>query len=174
MSKTKLLCETLKDPHIHPTAWVAPGARVIGDVTLHENASVWYNAVLRADINQIVIGKNSNVQDGSVFHVENERACLVGENVTVGHNAILHGCTIEDGVLIGMGAIILNGALIKKGAVVAAGALVKEGMIVPENTLVAGVPAKVIKQLPESTYSTHLEWAQKYIGLSKIHRKAEQ
>lgn len=170
MSKTVLHISGLLSPQIHPSAWIAPGAHVIGNVILKENASVWYNAVLRGDINQIVIGQHSNVQDGCIFHVENERACIVGDYVTVGHGAILHGCTIEDGALIGMGAIILNGAVIQKGAMVAAGALIKEGMMVPAYSLAAGVPAKILKTLPDTTFQTHIEWAQKYVGLKNIHR----
>jgi len=162
----------LKKPTIHPTAFVAPGAQIVGDVTLKAHSSVWYNAVLRGDINRIEIGEGSNIQDGCVLHLENDRPCIVGNFVTVGHNAILHGCTLEDGVLIGMGAIILNGAVVKKGAVVGAGAVVKEDMVVEENTLVVGIPAKMTKQLPASTYDTNVKWAQKYIGISRLHQKS--
>ena len=170
MSKTFLPEDTLKiAPNIHSTAYISPGAYVIGNVTLMENASVWYTAVLRGDINKIVVGKRSNIQDGSVIHLENERPCIIGNDVTVGHRAILHGCEIEDGCLIGMGAIILNGALIKKGAVIAAGAVVKENMIVEASTLVGGVPAKYLKDLPASTYDTNVLWAAKYVGLSTLH-----
>lgn len=171
MDKTDLPYNFIyKTPQIHPTAFVALGAQVIGDVRLAESSSIWYNAVLRGDINYIEIGERSNIQDGCVIHLENDRPCIVGPDVTVGHRAVLHGCTLEQGCLIGMGAIVLNGAIVKRGAVVAAGAVVKEGMIVPENTLVAGVPAKLVKDLDPSVFQTHLKWAKKYVELSKIHR----
>ena len=121
---------TIKTPQIHETSFVAKGARVIGDVILKAESSIWYNTVARADINQIIIGERSNIQDNSVIHLENDQGVIVGNDVTVGHNAIIHGCTIGDGALIGMGAIIMNGAKIGKGAVVGAGAVVKENMIV--------------------------------------------
>jgi len=156
-------------PSIDATVFVARGAHIIGDVVIGEGASVWYNCVLRGDINRISIGKRSNIQDGTVIHLENDLGCSVGDDVTVGHRAILHGCTIEDGALIGMGAIVLNGAVIGKGAIVGAGAVVKEGMQVPPCTLVVGVPAKIVKSLPASTYETNVQWAEKYVRLAKIH-----
>ena len=159
-----------KTPIIDPSSFIAKGAVVTGDVRLAQHTSVWYNAVLRGDINYISIGERSNIQDGCILHLENDRPCIVGNDVTVGHGAILHGCTIEDQCLIGMGAIVLNGALIKKGAVVAAGAVVKENMVVKPLELVAGVPAKVIKTLDESTLHHHIKWAEKYCKLAKIHQ----
>ena len=143
---------TIKTPQIHESAFIADGARVIGDVILKAESSIWYNTVARADINQIVIGERSNIQDNSVIHLENDQGVLVGNDVTVGHNAIIHGCTIGDGALIGMGAIIMNGVSIGKGAVVGAGAVVKENMIVNDYELVVGVPAKVVKTLSSSNY----------------------
>ena len=158
------------EPEIDPTAFVAFGAVVTGSVTLGAYSSIWYNAVLRGDINQISVGDHSNIQDGSVLHVENDRACVVGSHVTVGHRAILHGCTIEDGALIGMGAIILNGAVIKRGAMIAAGAVVKENTIVEAYSLYAGVPAKFVKTLGITNYDTNIKWANKYTQLAQIHR----
>ena len=160
-----------KTPQIDDSAFVAPGAVVIGDVVLGEDSSVWYNSVLRGDINQISIGDRSNIQDGAVCHVENDRACIVGCDVVVGHKAILHGCTIEDGVLIGMGAIILNGALVKKGAVIGAGAVVKENAVVGENELWVGIPAKPIKTLSEKSYTDTVKWAGKYVKLANRHNE---
>ena len=172
MEKTDLPFDfSLKTPQIHESAYVCDGAKIVGDVRLAAESSVWYNSVLRADINFIAIGERSNIQDGTVIHLENDRPCIVGNDVTVGHRAILHGCTLEDGCLVGMGAIVLNGAVVKRGAMVAAGAVVKEGMVVPENTLVAGVPAKVVKTLDSSTFETHCKWAQKYVQLAQAHRK---
>jgi carbonic anhydrase/acetyltransferase-like protein (isoleucine patch superfamily) len=172
LSKIDLPDWTLsKSPEIHPTAFIARGAQVIGDVRMMAFSSAWYNAVLRGDINTISIGERSNIQDGCIIHLENDLPCIVGNDVTVGHGAILHGCTIEDGCLIGMGAIILSGAQIQKGSVIAAGSLVREKMIVAPFSLVAGVPAKFIRQLPEETYQTHLKWAEKYTRLAALHRE---
>ncbi len=172
MKKTDLLPDVLtRKPTISPTAFIATGARIIGDVTLGEESSVWYNAVLRGDINRIVIGRRTNIQDGCILHLENEHPCIVGDDVTVGHGAILHGCIIEDGVLIGMGATVLSGAVIQKGSIVGAGAVVTEGLFVPPFSLVVGVPAKIVKSVPESTYDTNLAWAQKYVLLSAEHRR---
>ena len=161
---------TIKTPQIHETVFIADGARVIGDVILKAKSSIWYNTVARADINQIVIGERSNIQDNSVIHLENDQGVLVGNDVTVGHNAIIHGCTIGDGALIGMGAIIMNGVSIGKGAVVGAGAVVKENMIVNDYELVVGVPAKVVKTLSSSTYDDNVKWAKKYVQLANIHK----
>ena len=161
---------TIKTPQIHESAFIADGARVIGDVILKAESSIWYNTVARADINQIVIGERSNIQDNSVIHLENDQCVLVGNDVTVGHNAIIHGCTIGDGALIGMGAIIMNGVSIGKGAVVGAGAVVKENMIVNDYELVVGVPAKVVKTLSSSTYDDNVKWAKKYVQLANIHK----
>ena len=161
---------TIKTPQIHESAFIADGARVIGDVILKAESSIWYNTVARADINQIVIGERSNIQDNSVIHLENDQGVLVGNDVTVGHNAIIHGCTIGDGALIGMGAIIMNGVSIGKGAVVGAGAVVKENMIVNDYELVVGVPARVVKTLSSSTYDDNMKWAKKYVQLANIHK----
>ncbi len=130
-------------PIIPDSVWVAETAVVRGDVTLGEQVSIWFGAVLRGDEAPIVVGAESNIQDGAVLHVSADFPCQVGRRVTVGHRAIVHGCVLEDEVLIGMGAIILDGAHIGKGAVVAAGAVVAPGMAVPPNSLVLGVPAKV-------------------------------
>ena len=161
---------TIKTPQIHESAFIADGARVIGDVILKAESSIWYNTVARADINQIVIGERSNIQDNSVIHLENDQGVLVGNDVTVGHNAIIHGCTIGDGALIGMGAIIMNGVSIGKGAGVGAGAVVKENMIVNDYELVVGVPARGVKTLSSSTYDDNMKWAKKYVQLANIHK----
>ena len=156
-----------KEPRIHESVWVADGARIVGDVELAEQSSVWYNAVLRGDINSIRIGKRSNVQDGCVIHLENNLPCIVGEDVTVGHQATLHACEVEDAVLIGMGAIILNGAKIGKGSIIAAGAVVLGNTVIPERSLVVGTPGKVVKTLDESIIDAHIKWAKKYVMLSQ-------
>ena len=171
-AKTDLPDYTLTNtPQIHPTAFIARGAQVLGDVTLLANSSIWYNSVVRGDINRIIIGERSNIQDGCIIHLENDLPCIVGNDVTVGHGAILHGCTVEDGALIGMGAIILSGPIIKKGSVIAAGAVVKEKTVVEPYSLLAGVPAKFIRQLTEETYQTNLKWAEKYTKQAVLHRR---
>jgi carbonic anhydrase/acetyltransferase-like protein (isoleucine patch superfamily) len=135
---------------------------LIGDVTLAARTGVYFNCVLRGDINHIAVGEGSNIQDLSVLHVDDAYPCLVGSEVTVGHNAILHGCVIEDGCLIGMGAVVLTGAVIGRGSIVAAGTVVPERMVVPAGSLVAGVPGVVKKQLPQATSDSLTYWAQKY------------
>lgn len=145
-------------PEVDKKTFVADGARVIGKVTLKEFASVWFNSVVRGDVNRIEIGRYSNIQDNSVVHVADDYPAIIGDFVTVGHNCVLHACTIEEHCLIGMGAVILNGAVIGKGSIVAAGAVVREKQIIPPHSLVVGLPAKVIKEVPD-------EWA-------KIHAQA--
>ena len=122
---------------------------MLGDVTLGPRASVWYGAVLRGDMDRIVVGEATNLQDGTIVHVDTGRPALIGARVGVGHRAILHGCTVEDECLIGMGSVLLNGVVIGTGSVVAAGAVVREGMVVPAGSLVAGVPARVVRPVDE-------------------------
>ena len=175
MEKTELREDLkIKTPTIHESAFIADGARIIGDVTLMQDSSIWYNTVARADINKIVVGERSNVQDNSVIHLENDQGVVIGNDVTIGHNAIIHGCTIGDGALIGMGAIIMNGALIGNGAVIGAGAVVKENMIVQPFDLVVGVPGKVVKSLPNTVLNQNIDWASKYVELAKIHKKHQE
>lgn len=159
-----------KKPHVHENAYIAPGAHIIGDVELQEETSVWFNAVLRGDNAKITIGKGSNVQDGTIVHVDYGFPVIVGEGVTVGHNVTLHGCIVEDGALIGMGATILNGAVIKKGALVAAGALVPEGKVIEEGMLAAGVPAKAIRKLSADNIEQLKEGSQHYIHHSRAYK----
>src|SRR6478735_909019 len=138
-----------KTPDVDPSAFVAHGARVVGAVRLAEHASVWYNAVLRADSDAITVGPGSNLQDNVSVHVDAGHPVMIGANVSVGHNAVVHGCTIGDASLIGMGATVLTGAVIGDGCLVAAGAVVLEGTVVPPGSLVAGVPAKVRRELTD-------------------------
>ena len=156
-------------PSIHPSAFVARGATIIGDVTLGEGASVWYNVVLRADINAIKIGPRSNIQDNSVIHLADDFGTQVGELVTVGHKAILHACTVADEVLVGMGAIILDGAEIGARSIIGAGALVTQYQKIPPGSLVLGSPAKVTRQLDLEEQQSIRHWAEKYAELSKIY-----
>ena len=172
MNKTDLRENvTIKTPSIHPTAFIAKGAKVIGDATLKKNSSIWYNSVVRADINSIIIGEGSNIQDNSVIHLENDQGVIVGNDVTVGHNVILHGCTVGDGVLVGMGAVIMNGVDIGKGSVIAAGAVIKQNMVIPEYSLVVGVPGKIVKHHSIEVYDQNVKWAKKYVKLANIHRQ---
>ena len=137
----------MKTPDIHPSAFVAPGAIVRGEVHLAENSSVFYNAVLRGDRAPISIGEGTNIQDNCVVHVEYDLPVTVGKNVTVGHGAILHGCTVGDETLIGMGAIVLNGAQIGKGCLIGAGALVTQNAVIPDGCMAVGSPARVKRPL---------------------------
>jgi carbonic anhydrase/acetyltransferase-like protein (isoleucine patch superfamily) len=161
-----------KSPRIHPSVFVADGAFVIGDVELAEDASVWFHAVLRGDINSIVIGERTNIQDGCVFHVTNHHSVRVGSDVTVGHGAIVHGCTVEDGSLIGMRAVVLDNAKVGTGSLVAAGAVVLENMVIPPGSLVAGVPARVLRGLTPEEQKKLLESASHYVEYAKSFRAA--
>ncbi|MBC8127476.1 MAG: gamma carbonic anhydrase family protein [Gloeobacteraceae cyanobacterium ES-bin-144] len=154
-------------PEIHASAFVAQSAGVIGRVTLHEESSVWFASTLRGDINEIVIGPRSNVQDNAVIHLSDEFGCHIGELVTVGHSAILHACTVKDETLIGMGAIVLDGAVIGERSIVGAGALVTGGTHIPPGSLVLGSPAKVVRALSLEEQSKVRDWALKYVVLSR-------
>ena len=135
-------------PEIDKSVFLASGVKIIGDVKIEKNSSVWYNVVIRGDVNYVTIGENTNVQDSSMLHVTNNRfPLIIGSKVTIGHSVKLHGCIIEDITLIGIGAIVLDGAVVEKQSMVAAGAVVKPGFIVPSGKLVAGVPAKIIRDL---------------------------
>jgi carbonic anhydrase/acetyltransferase-like protein (isoleucine patch superfamily) len=134
-------------PTIDPTVWVSPGAVVNGRVTLKARSSVWYNCVLRGDSERIEVGEESNIQDGSILHIDSGSPCIIGKHVTVGHNAIVHGCEVRDGALIGIAATLLSRCVIGEGALIAAGALVLEGITVPPHTLWVGAPAKQVKEL---------------------------
>ncbi len=160
-------------PSIHASAFVAPGADVIGDVTLGEESSVWYQCVLRGDINRIVIGPRSNVQDGVIVHLADDYGTHVGELVTVGHKAILHACTIADEVLVGMGAIVLDGAEIGARSIIGAGALVTGGKKFPDGSLILGSPAKVVRTLSLDEQAGIQAWAKKYVEVSRAYMNRE-
>jgi carbonic anhydrase/acetyltransferase-like protein (isoleucine patch superfamily) len=157
-------------PTIHPTAFIAPGAVVLGDVTLQEESSVWYTSVLRGDMAPITIGAQSNIQDGTIVHVDEGLPCTVGPRVGVGHRVILHGCTVEEDCLIGMGSILLNGVRIGRGSVVAAGAVLKEGMVVPPGSLVMGVPGRVVREVDAELARRVAETWSHYVEEAKRHR----
>jgi carbonic anhydrase/acetyltransferase-like protein (isoleucine patch superfamily) len=163
-----------KDPKVDQDAFTAPTSVVLGEVTLHPGASVWYGAVLRADCGPIVIGADSNVQDNCTLHVDPGFPITVGERVSIGHNAVLHGATVEDDCLIGMGATVLNGAVIGAGSLVAAQALVPQGMRVPPGSLVAGVPAKVKRELTAEEREGISLNGTLYVALAREHRAAHE
>ena len=163
-------------PHIHARAWVADSADVTGQVSLGEDASVWFGVVIRGDVERITVGRGANIQDNSVLHADRGSPLVIGDNVTVGHQAMLHGCTIGENSLIGIQAVVLNGARIGKNCLVGAGALVTEGKDFPDGSMIIGSPAKVIRQLtPEQieglkkSAEHYIENARRYkTGLQKI------
>lgn len=156
-------------PHIHESAFVASGARIIGNVTMEEGASVWYNAVVRGDSDSITLGAGSNLQDNVSVHVDAGHPVVIGRDVSVGHNAVVHGCTVGDGSLIGMGSVVLSGAVIGAGCLIAGGAVVLEGAEIPDGSLVAGVPAKVRRPLTEDERAGILRNAEVYRAHSANH-----
>ena len=151
--------------------WIAPNASVIGDVVLERDASIWFNAILRADNEPITIGEGSNVQDGAIIHTDPGYACNIGKKVTVGHMAMLHGCSIGDGSLIGIGSVVLNGAKIGKNCIIGAKALVTEGMDVPDGSMVLGIPGKIKKTLTEEEQSVVPLGADHYIDNYKKYKQ---
>jgi carbonic anhydrase/acetyltransferase-like protein (isoleucine patch superfamily) len=152
-------------PRVHPTAYIDSSAQVVGDVEIGEESSVWMAVVIRGDVNRIRIGRRSNVQDGTVVHaMKDTHATTIGDHVTVGHAALIHGCTVEDRCLIGMGTILLNGARIGAGSIVAAGTLVVEGMEVPPQSLVMGSPGKVKRALTDAEVAGIQVYADRYVA----------
>ena len=161
-------------PEVASTAFVAQSADLIGRVKVGEYSSIWYNTTLRADINDISIGSHTSIQDNTCIHLADDFGCHVGDYCTIGHSVILHACTIEDEVLIGMGATILDGAVIGKGSVVGAQALVTKGTIIPPYSLVLGAPAKVVKTLPEEAWGNNKPWAEKYVKVASKYRARDE
>src|SRR5881628_1783912 len=160
-----------KGPTIHSSAWVVPGATVMGDVILEEESSVWYGAVLRGDINRIVIGPRSNIQDNAVVHVDTNYPTTVGELVTIGHTAIVHACKIDNEVLVGMGAIILDDVEVGARSIIGANALVTMGMKIPPGSLVLGSPAKIRRQLTLEEQKDIARWASGYVATAREYRE---
>ncbi len=158
-------------PQVDSSAWVAESAQVIGRVRIKAGASVWPGAVLRGDLADIELGRGSNLQDNAVVHTDEDTPCTIGENVTVGHAAVLHGCTIEEGALIGMGAVVLNGASIGREAVVGAGALVAENKTVPERALVVGTPARFVRTLTDEEVEEIKRNTRHYVEQKEVFRK---
>lgn len=158
-----------RSPRVDPRAWLAPGSVLVGDVHLGPDASVWFGAVLRGDGDRIVVGARTNVQDGCVGHADPGFPLTVGAGVSVGHRAVLHGCTVEDDALVGMGAVVLNGARIGAGSLVAAGAVVLEGTQVPQRCLVAGTPGRVRRELGEGEVERLRRNAEHYVSLAAMY-----
>ena len=160
-----------KHPRVHPSAFIAPGAHVIGDVSIGQNSSVWFTAVLRGDINGIRVGKNTNIQDGSLLHVDHDRPCILKDGIVMGHQATAHACRVENGVLIGIGSRILSGAKIGEYSLIGAGAVVLENAVIPPYSLVLGIPGKVVRTLSKKEAATHVPWALRYAALAKEYKR---
>lgn len=156
----------MKRPTLGKNVYIAKGAVVLGDVTLGDHSSVWFNAVLRGDINRIVVGAYSNVQDNCVLHLADEHTCIIGEYVTVGHGAIVHACTIGNEVLVGMGAIVLDGAVIGDQCLIGARSLITPDTVIPPGSMVLGSPAKVVRALSDNERASLKSWAEKYVQVS--------
>jgi carbonic anhydrase/acetyltransferase-like protein (isoleucine patch superfamily) len=159
-------------PQVDPSAWIADTATIVGDVTVGPGTGVFYSAVLRADLESVTIGAGSNIQDGAVLHADPGFPARLGDDVSVGHGAVLHGCTVEEGCLIGMNATVLNGAVIGAGSLVAANALVPAGAVIPPGSLVAGVPGKVRRELSDAEVEQNRANAAIYRQLAETHRAA--
>ncbi len=161
-----------KDPQIDESAFVAKSAEIMGDVRLGPLTSVFPQCVLRGDISYIEVGEGSNIQDGTVVHLADDLPVVIGKYVTIGHQAMIHACTIEDECLIGMSATVLDGAVIGRRSIVGAGAVVTPGMQVPPGSMVLGVPAKIVRRLTEEEQASVRTWADKYVAGSRIHKEA--
>ena len=159
--------------NIDKTVFIAEGARVVGNVEIARDSSVWYNAVIRADSNSIKIGERSNVQDNAVIHTSRDFGVVIGDNVTIGHGAIVHGCTIGNNVMIGMGAIILNGAVIEENSIIGAGALITGGKTVPAGSLAFGNPFRIVRSLTEQEIKSISDNAQSYVDEARDYKTKE-
>lgn len=159
-------------PQVHEQAWVAPGAVLAGEVSVGAETGIWYTCVVRADLAPITLGARTNVQDGSVLHADPGFPATIGDGVTIGHRAVVHGCTVADDVLIGMGAVLMNGVHVGAGSLIAAGAVLTQGTIVPPGSLVAGVPGKVRRELGEAERDSIPLSAAAYVHLLGLHRDA--
>ncbi|MGB9696827.1 MAG: gamma carbonic anhydrase family protein [Ignavibacteria bacterium] len=161
-------------PQIDESVFICEGARIIGDVVIGKNSSIWFNAVVRGDVNYIRIGDNTNIQDGAILHNTFKKyPLIIGSNVTIGHGALVHGCNVSDFVLIGMGAVILDDARIGSNSFIAAGTLVREHFVVPEGVLVAGVPSKIVRDLTEEEIKKIKQSAENYLYYISVYRSTQ-
>ena len=156
-----------RTPRIAPTAFIADGVQIIGGVEIGEMAGIMFNSVLRGDINDISVGAYSNIQDNSTLHVADDWPCIIGEYVTVGHGVNLHGCVIEDEVVVGMGAIVMNGVVVGRQSTIGAGAVIPPNMKIPPRSLVMGIPAKITRELSEEQAAGNKYWAEKYVRVTR-------
>jgi carbonic anhydrase/acetyltransferase-like protein (isoleucine patch superfamily) len=160
-------------PRIHPDAWIAPGAVVVGDVVIGADSSLWYGSVARGDVHGIRVGARTNLQDGCILHVTRDRfSCVLGDEVTVGHRAVVHGCRVGDGALIGIGAIVLDGAVVGAGALIGAGSVVTPGAEIPERWLALGIPARPVRALGADEIAEQRERTLAYVDTARRHRAA--
>lgn len=159
-------------PQVHEQAWVAPGAVLAGEVSVGSETGIWYTCVIRADFAPITLGARTNVQDGAVLHADPGFPATIGDGVTIGHRAVVHGCTVSDDVLVGMGAVLMNGVHVGAGSLIAAGAVLTQGTVVPPGSLVAGVPGKVRRELTDAERDTIPLSAAAYVHLLGLHRDA--
>jgi carbonic anhydrase/acetyltransferase-like protein (isoleucine patch superfamily) len=157
---------------VQRSVFIAPGAVVLGDVTIGEQSSIWFNAVLRGDVAAIRIGARTNIQDGAVLHADEGLPCVLGDGVTVGHGAIVHGCTVADNVLIGMGSVVMNGVTVGRDSIVGVGAVVTEGTKIPPRSLVLGLPAKVVREVNERDFAGIAHAAEHYVQNAKRYKSA--
>ncbi|HZG46356.1 MAG TPA: gamma carbonic anhydrase family protein [Allosphingosinicella sp.] len=179
MAGAQLLSFGGKTPRIDPSAFVAPGARLIGDIEIGPEASIWYNCVLRGDVNRIRIGARTNIQDGSVIHVDSPKAgdpeghqTIIGEDVLIGHLAMVHGCVLEDRAFVGLGSIVMDGCRIESEAMLAAGAMLTPGKTIPARQLWAGRPAKYVRELSDTDLAGMQLGVAHYVELAKLHAAA--
>lgn len=161
-------------PRIHASAYIAEGAKIIGDVSIGEKSSIWFNCVLRGDVDRIEVGARTNIQDGAVVHMDKNYPAIIGDDVTIGHGAIIHGCTIEDGAMISMGAIILTGAKIGARGIVGAGAVVREGQEIPAESLVVGIPARIRRDVTAEELERMRHGKDDYVMRGQLMRAANE
>lgn len=169
---TVIAVEPYGTPIVHESVWLAPGSFIVGNVEIGAESSVWYNAVIRGDSDAVRIGQRTNMQDGVVIHTQKDSPTIIGDDVSMGHNAVVHGATVENGCLIGMSATVLNNAVVGAGSLVAAGAVVPQNMVIPPHSLVAGVPARVIRELGEKDREAVRLNSERYLEYTGHHQDA--
>jgi carbonic anhydrase/acetyltransferase-like protein (isoleucine patch superfamily) len=157
-------------PKIHPSVFLADNCRVIGDVEIGEESSVWFGAVIRGDQNKVIIGKRTNIQEGVIVHATADHPCIIGDYITVGHNAVIHSCTVASFTLIGIGSVVLDGAVVGEGSIVAAGSVVPPGKEFPPRSLILGAPGRLVREISEEEYMRNITGAEIYVKLSPSYK----